>query len=104
MALQHADWLGLALGVVRRGPGNALDPALVQADIERLVDVEDEIEDPEGHLAVLDTALLHLAPRWQGLDVLDAHERLTERGVWGLSRALHLIWNHGDQPPGAQEA
>ncbi|MGB9373458.1 MAG: hypothetical protein WCA82_04780, partial [Jiangellales bacterium] len=30
MALQHADWLGLALGVMRRGPGGVLDPELVQ--------------------------------------------------------------------------
>ena len=104
MALQHADWLGLAMGVVRRGPGNALDPELVQADIDRLDDVDDEIEDREGHRAVLAMALLHLAPLWQRLDVLDAHDRLTERGVWGVPKALHLIWSHGDRPPGAQGA
>ena len=92
MALQHADWLGLALGVVRRGPGSTLDPELVQDDIERLDDVEDEIEDAEGHLAVLEMALLHLTPLWQRLDVLDEDQRLTERGVWGLPRALQVIW------------
>ena len=69
MALQHADWIGLALGVVQRGPGSDLDPELVQADIERLEEVEGEIED--SHLAVLDMALLHLTPRWQDLGVLD---------------------------------
>jgi len=51
----------------------------VQADIERLDDVEGEIEDPEGHLALVDTALLHLTPRWQSLGVLDDDPRLTER-------------------------
>jgi len=30
MALQHADWLGLALGAVRRGAGSALDAELEQ--------------------------------------------------------------------------
>jgi hypothetical protein len=93
MALQHADWLGLALGVDHRGPGSALDPELVQADIEGLEQVDGEIEDPEGHLAVLDMALLHLIPRWQNLGVLDEDRRLTERGVWGLSRALHRTWS-----------
>ncbi len=78
------DWLGLALGVARRGPGSALDPELVRADIERLDDVEGQIEDPEGHLAVLDMALLHLTPRWQGLGFLYEDQRLTERGAWGL--------------------
>ena len=96
MALQHADWLGLALGVVRRGAGNALDPELVQADIEHLEEVDGEIEDPEGHLAVLDMALLHLVPRWQALGVLDENQRITERGAWGLPRALHRTWS--DKP------
>lgn len=82
MALQHADWLGLALGVVRRGPGIAIDPELVQADVERLDEVEGEIEDREGHLAVLEMALLHLVPLWQDLDVLDQTGRITDRGVW----------------------
>jgi len=93
MALQHADWLGLALGVAHRGQGNVLDPELVQADIERLEEVDGEIEDPEGHLAVLSLALLHLMPRWQDLGVLDDDQRLTQRGAWGLPRALHRIWS-----------
>ncbi|MDX6301014.1 MAG: hypothetical protein QOF53_2228 [Nocardioidaceae bacterium] len=93
MALQHADWLGLALGIVQRGPRGALDPELVQADIDRLEDVDGEIEDPEGDLAVLEAALLHLAPRWQDPGVLDENQRLTERGTWGLPRALHRSWS-----------
>ena len=52
-ALQHADWLGLALGVVRRGP---------------------------GHVTVLDLALLQLAPGWQGLGVLDPGGAVSARG------------------------
>ena len=51
MALQHADWLGLALGVVHREPGSVLDPELVQADIERLEEADGALEDPQGHLA-----------------------------------------------------
>jgi hypothetical protein len=93
MALQHADWLGLALGIHLRGPGSTLDPELVQGDIERLEEVDGEIDDPEGHLAVLEMALLHLAPRWQDLGVVDENQRLTERGAWGLPRALRLIWS-----------
>lgn len=93
MALQHADWLGLALGVVARGPGSTLDGEHVQADIEGLEEVEGEIEDPEGHLLVLEMALGHLTPQWQVLGALDDDERLTERGVWGLPRALYRIWS-----------
>lgn len=97
MALQHADWLGLTLGLVQRGPGSGLDPELVQADIERLEEVDGEIEDPEGHLAALDMALLHVTPRWQELGVLDEDHRLTERGAWGLPRALHRTWSDKGQ-------
>lgn len=94
MALQHADWLGLALGLVERGPGAALDPVLVQVDVQCLEDVDGEIEDPEGHLAVLETALVHLTPQWQDLGALDEDQRVTDRGVWGLPRALHRIWSN----------
>jgi hypothetical protein len=99
MALQHADWLGLALGVVRRGAGSGLDAGLVQSDIDGLEDVDGEIEDREGHLAVLGLALLHLTPRWQALGVLDDDLRFTDRGVWGLPRALHLTWSDEGQAP-----
>jgi hypothetical protein len=93
MALQHADWLGLVLGVVRRGPGGVLDPELVQADIDALEDIEGEIEDRDGHLAVLQLALLHLTPLWQDLGVLDEDAQFTGRGVWGLPRALYQVWS-----------
>lgn len=93
MALQHADWLGLAMGVVRRGPGGVLDAELVQADIDALEDVEGEIEDRDGHLAVLQVALLHLTPLWRDLGVLDEAAQFTDRGVWGLPRALYQLWS-----------
>ena len=92
MALEHADWLGLVLGVVRRGPGAPLEAEDVQADVDALDEVEGEIEDPEGHLDVLEMALLHLTPRWQRLGVLDDDERFTAAGVRALPRVLHRIW------------
>lgn len=93
IALQHADWLGIVLGACRRGPGSSLDPEIVQADVEGLDDVDGGIEDPSGHVAVLDLALLHLRPLWQDLGVLDRDDRLTERGAWALARALHQVWS-----------
>jgi hypothetical protein len=92
MALQHADWLGLVLGALRRGPAASLEPDDVLADIDRLDEVEGEIEDPEGTRQVLEMAILTLTPPWQELGVLDQDERFTERGLWGLPRALHRSW------------
>ena len=91
-ALQHADWLGMVIGLVRRGVGAAFDPEQVQDDIAALEGIPGEIEDPDGHLAVLDTAVQGLTPLWQALRVLDEDERLTPLGRWGLPRALHLAW------------
>lgn len=48
MALQHADWLGLVLGALQRGPGSPLDADTVLEDIDRLDEVVGEMEDPEG--------------------------------------------------------
>lgn len=85
MALQHADWLGLVLGVVRRGAGSALDA-------DALEDLDGEIEDREGARQVLSLALLVLTPPWQDLRILDQDELITERGVWALPRAVHRSW------------
>ena len=93
MALQHADWLGLALGTLARGAGSAFDASRVIDDIDGLDDVEGEIEDPEGTQQVLSMAFLVLTPAWQELGVLDEDECFTERGVWGLPRALHRSWS-----------
>ena len=104
MALQHADWLGMVIGLVRRGVGAAFVPEHAQADIVALEGIEGEIEDSDGHLAVLSMAVLTLTPLWQALRVLDEDERLTALGRWGLPRALHLSWatpdldNHLPQP------
>ncbi|WP_374457315.1 hypothetical protein [Nocardioides sp.] len=93
MALQHADWLGLALGTLARGPGSTLDASRVLDDIDGLDDVEGEIEDREGTRQVLSTAFLVLTPAWQDLGVLDDVACFTDRGVWGLPRALHRSWS-----------
>ena len=93
MALQHADWLGLALGTISRGAGSTFDASRVMDDIDGLDDVDGVIEDREGAQQVLSTAFLVLTPAWQDLGVLDEDERFTERGVWGLPRALHRSWS-----------
>lgn len=93
MALQHADWLGLALGALARGPGSSFDASRVIDDINSLDDVEGEIEDPEGTRQVLSMAFVVLTPGWHDIGVLDEDERFTERGVWGLPRALHRSWS-----------
>ena len=96
MALQHADWLGLAMGATHRGPGSSLDASVLMDDVNGLVDVEGEIDDPEGFREVASVALLHLISQWQDLGVLDQAGQLTSRGVWGLPRAMYRAWRDDD--------
>ncbi|HEY3530656.1 MAG TPA: SEC-C domain-containing protein [Nocardioides sp.] len=93
MALQHVDWLGLVLGLVRRGVGAELDAATAEVDIDGLEDIEGEVEDPEGRLDVLETAVEVLAPLWTYLGILDRDRRLTALGRWGLPAALGHTWD-----------
>jgi hypothetical protein len=69
------------------------DASRVIDDINSLDDVEGEIEDPEGTRQVLSMAFVVLTPGWHDIGVLDEDERFTERGVWGLPRALHRSWS-----------
>ena len=95
MALQHADWLGLVVGAVRRGTGAEITAEQAQRDIDALEDIDGEIEDAEGHLAVMTTALLTLTELWRTLGAVDEDDCLTELGHWGLPRALLLTWLPG---------
>lgn len=95
-ALLHADWLGLVVGLVRRGAGAEFSPEAAMRDIDTLPELEGDIEDPDGHLAVLSTAVTTLAPLWRCLGVLDDDDRLTELGRWGLPNALLVTWSVPD--------
>ena len=98
MALQHVDWLGLVLGLVRRGAGARLDAKAAQRDINGLEDIEGEIEDPQGHLDVLEMAVEVVAPLWTYLGLLDDNRRLTPLGRWGLPAALGHAWDLPREP------
>ena len=92
-ALMHADWLGLVVGLVRRGAGAEFSAEAAQRDIDTLPELAGEVEDPDGQLGVLSMAVTTLLPYWQALGVLDDDERLTDLGRWGLPNALLITWS-----------
>lgn len=96
-ALEHADWFGMVVGIVRRGVGAKFAPDAVERDIATCPEVDASTDDLEGDLGVLSTAVAVLAPLWQGLGILDDHDRLTNLGRWGLPRALLVTWEHEDE-------
>ncbi len=105
-ALMHADWLGMVVGLVRRGVGAEYSAEAAQHDIDTLPELEGDIEDPEGAFSVLSMAVTVLTPLWHALGVLDEGDRLTELGRWGLPHALLVTWSPGgdDEPWSGTEA
>lgn len=92
MALEHADWLGMVLGLVRRGVGARCSRSDAARDIRECPEVDDQSEDSEGDEAVLGLAVVTLTPLWNALGILDDDDRLTVLGRWGLPRALYDVW------------
>ena len=91
-SLQHADWLALVVGLVRRGVGAEATAEAWVADLHALPDLIDiEQEDPDDAWA-FESALSVLVPLWQTLGILDDRGRLTTLGRWGLPMALAEVW------------
>ena len=97
-ALQHADWLGMAVGLVRRGTGASFSATTAQRDIDTLPEIDGASDDPEGDLVVLGTAVEVLTPLWQALGILDEDRGLTDLGRWGLPHGLLVTWSEGGEP------
>jgi hypothetical protein len=87
LTLEHADWLGAIVSVVRRGPGADASPEALVESISACPEVEldDELDvDDEAHL---ETAFWIVALPWQVLGLTDRDQRLTALGAWALPRA-----------------
>jgi hypothetical protein len=93
LSLEHADWLGAIVSVVREGPGAQASPQALVDGIRACPEVELEAAldlDDEAHL---ETAFWILALPWHVLGVTDRDQRLTALGAWILPRALARAWD-----------
>jgi hypothetical protein len=91
MTLQHGDWAGAVIGLVRAGVGTRAWPE----DLFQLADKCPEIEgsyEPEDREPI-EFAFGLIVPVWEAVGALDEHRRLTSLGLWGLPRALALAWD-----------
>jgi hypothetical protein len=95
MSLQHADWLGAVLGVVRAGAGSDAGPARLLRHVKNCPEIEDATEADDGDDIVLD-AFESLMPLWEAVDVIDQDRRLTTLGRWVLPTALLQTWNSSE--------
>ncbi len=90
-AIEHADWAGAVIELVRGGPGTAGDPDSLQELIAQCPEVEESDLDPDEQ-AVLRRGLDFVGDLLQAIGALDSSRRLTSLGEWGLPRALRRAW------------
>jgi hypothetical protein len=92
MSLEHGDWLGAVIELVRAGVGAAASPEKLVSysndspEVEGVIDPDDEV--------LIRTSFELVLPAWESAGAIDAARRLTALGRWGLPRALAWAWDH----------
>lgn len=92
ISLEHADWLGAIISVVRGGAGGDASPDALVDGIRNCPEVtlESDLDiDDQSHLRA---AFWIVAPPWEVLGITDRDQRLTDLGEWVLPRALARAW------------
>jgi hypothetical protein len=99
-ALEHIDWLAVTSTLTRGGPGT---PAAA-ADMARYVRdycAADGMPDDSGRDGDVDEPAIaelfsNVESLWEVLGAIDAAQRLTPLGWWGLPEALQKAWAPGE--------
>jgi hypothetical protein len=91
MTLQHGDWAGAVIGLIRAGVGARAWPEDLYAFADACPEIEGAYE-PDDREPV-EFAFGLIVPIWEAVGALDDHRRLTELGRWGLPRALAWAWD-----------
>lgn len=89
-SLEHADWLGAVIGLVRAGPGAEASPEALVRYINECPEIDGEV-DPDDE-TILEHAFELMMPLWEALDVVDEERRVTRLGMWALPRMLLDAW------------
>jgi hypothetical protein len=89
-ALEHADWVGSVVGLVRAGPGASATPEALLRYIDECPELEGD-RNPDDDI-VIEHAFEVLLPLWQAIGVVDDNRRVTRLGAWALPQMLLLGW------------
>jgi hypothetical protein len=92
LTLEHADWLGTIVSIVRQGPGADASPEALVEGLRTCPEVKLESGLDPDDAAHLHAAFWILALPWHVLGVTDRDQRLTALGAWILPRALARAW------------
>ncbi len=100
ITLEHGDWLGAVVGLVRAGVGGRAEPADLVRYVNTVPEVDGVIDPDEAPL--VEGAFELVLPVWEAVGALDENRRLTPIGWWGLPRALARAWNNDLDNPSAR--
>ena len=89
-SLEHAEWVGSFIGLVRAGPGASATPEALIQYIDDCPELDGE-RNPDDDI-VLEHAFEVLLALWQAIGVVDDDRRVTRLGVWALPQMLLLAW------------
>ena len=101
-ALDHDDWLAVMTALVSGGPGtpaSAADLARYVRDYEpgKEDGPENDFDDDFGYddfdELSIEGLFLHVTAMWSVLGAIDADDRLTPLGWWGLPEAMQRAWS-----------
>lgn len=98
MTLKHPEWLAAVVTLVRGGPGTPADARRLARDVIEfdfaVEEDDDEVADTDTaeDAAVLTVGFGPVAMLWSALGAVDADERLTPLGWWGLPAGLDRAW------------
>jgi hypothetical protein len=91
MTLEHADWVGATIGLVRAGVRAPADSQLLIRCIAECPDVDADIDsDDELLFAHVFEVLM---PLWEARTVIDGRQRITALGIWAVPHALLATWD-----------
>jgi hypothetical protein len=109
-ALEHLDWIGAVISLVRAGPGASADADDLAHSAASFAS-QDEIDDPDDEWAVnldevdqagdeqaLSMGFLVVERLWRLLGAIDDESRLTKLGWWGLPESLLRAWQPRADP------
>lgn len=90
ITLEHVDWAGATIGLVRAGVGAPADPQSLIRYIAECPDVDGDVNSDDELL--LSHAFEVLMPLWEALTVIDEDRRITALGIWAVPHALFATW------------
>jgi len=83
--LEVADWLAIHAALTLFGQGTPADPRTLALCAAHGTDGDADLD-------ALEAALTPVVERWQALEAVDATERLSALGWWGLPEAQRRAW------------